>query len=130
MEKQFESLKNPKALTIGKTKFYVSTIPAFYAQRIMLKAGPALAELDVTKIPEDVIVELLSYTAFENENGVPVVLDSVEMVNMNVQNPKDLIALELAEIEENFGFFFDGSLQKVFQPLVDLMQRSSGTSTP
>lgn len=130
MSKSFDNLKNPNKINIGGRAFYVSTIPAFYAQRIMLKAGHALADLDPTKIPEDVILELLSYAAFVNENGVKIVLDSIDIINECVSNPKDLIELELAEIKENFGFFFDGSLREVFRPMLEMITQGSETSTP
>ena len=139
--KKFDDLKNVREVKIGKPGhekvFYVSTIPAFYAQRILLAAGPALADLDLSKLPEWVLLEILSYCAFQNENGVPVMLDGIDMVNMCVPDPRDLIALELKAVEENFGFFFDGSLRELFQPLLEKIlekqaedEETKGTSTP
>jgi hypothetical protein len=128
MAKVFEKLKDPKEEKIGNLTCYVSKIPAFYAQRILLAGGSALSTLDMTKLPESVILELLSYTAVENENGGKVVLDGIEMVNVMIENPKDLIALELKLVEYNFGFFFDGSLREVFDPLAELISGSAKTS--
>lgn len=135
MEKKFEELKNPKQVKINGSTYYTSTIPAFFAQRILLKAGDALSSLDVSKLPETVITDLLSYTAYENEYGNKIVLDCVDIINECVANPIDLIELELKEIEENYGFFFDGSLQSVFAPLMELIKAGveknhSGMSTP
>lgn len=130
MAKVFEKLKDPKEEKIGNLTCYVSKIPAFYAQRILLAGGAALSTLDMTKLPESVILELLSYTAVENANGGKVVLDGIEMVNVMIENPKDLIALELKLVEYNFGFFFDGSLREVFDPLAELISGSAKTSTP
>lgn len=129
MAKVFEKLKDPKEEKIGDLTCYVSKIPAFYAQRILLAGGEALTTLDMTKMPESVILELLSYTAVENANGGKVVLDGIEMVNVMIENPKDLIALELKLVEYNFGFFFDGSLREVFDPLAELISGSARTST-
>lgn len=131
MSKSFDQLKNPREFKSGKQRFFVSTIPAFYAQRILLKSGEAMANLDLSKLPEEVVLEILSYTACENENGVKIVLDDIDIVNQMVSDPKSLIALEIEEVKENFGFFFDGSLRDVFQPLVNLITRQdTGTSTP
>jgi hypothetical protein len=131
MAKVFEKLKDPKEEKIGNLTCYVSKIPAFYAQRILLAGGEALTTLNMTKLPESVILELLSYTAVENANGGKVVLDSIELVNVMIENPKDLIALELKLVEYNFGFFFDGSLREVFDPLTELLNSGSArTSTP
>jgi hypothetical protein len=131
MSKSYEQLKNPREFKVGKHRFFVSTIPAFYAQRILLKAGESMANLDLSKLPEDTVLEILSYTACENENGVKVVLDDIDIINQLVSDPKSLIALEIEEVKENFGFFFDGSLREVFQPLVELItQRGSETSMP
>ena len=129
MAKIFDKLKDPKKVSIGGLTCYVSKIPAFYAQRIMLAAGESLASLDVSKVPESVILELLSYTAVENSNGNPIVLDEVEVINEMIEDPKDLIELELRVLEYNFGFFFDGSLRKVFDPLIDLLKQSAGEKT-
>ena len=131
MSKSYEQLKNPREFKVGKQRFFVSTIPAFYAQRILLKAGESMANLDLSKLPEDTVLEILSYTACENENGVKVVLDDIDVINQLVSDPKSLIALEIEEVKENFGFFFDGSLREVFQPLVELItQRGLETSMP
>lgn len=129
MAKVFEKLKDPKEVKIGNLTCYVSKIPAFYAQRILLASGSALTTLDMTKLPESVILELLSYTAVENANGGKVVLDGIEMIDVMVQNPRDLIELELKAVEYNFSFFFDGSLREVFDPLVELLNGSAKTST-
>lgn len=127
--KQFSQLIDPREVKIGNKTFFTSTIPAFYAQRIMLTAGPALADLDVSKLPESVILEILSYCAVKNDNGDGIVLDEIELINMAFESTTQLIELEMKEIEENFGFFFDGSLQRIFQPLVELIKKSSETST-
>ena len=129
-KKTFEQLLNPKEIKIGKKTYYTSTIPAFFAQRIMLAAGPALGDLDVSKLPESVILDILSYCAVVNENGVGIVLDDIDIINMSFDKPTHLIELEMKEIEENFGFFFDGSLREVFRPLMELIKKSSETSTP
>lgn len=130
MSKLFEKLKDPSEIQIGGKTCYVSKIPAFYAQRIILNAGEALTSLDMAKLPEPVILDLLSYTAVKfDETGTNVVLDSIDTVNSLIDNPKDLIELELKLVEYNFGFFFDGSLREVFKPLEDLMKKSIGTST-
>jgi hypothetical protein len=128
---KFDKLKDPKQITIGELTCHVSKIPAFYAQRILLAGGEALATMNVAKLPEEVILALLEYTAVDNDNGGHIVLDSPEMVNEMIANPKDLIALELQVIEYNFSFFFDGSLREVFAPLVELLKQSADkTSTP
>ena len=129
MAKIFDKFKDPKSVTIGSLTAYVSKIPAFYAQRILLALGESLVDLDVSKIPEPVLLDLLSYTAIETEKGAKIVLEDVAIINELIQDPKDLIELELRVLEYNFSFFFDGSLRKVFEPLLALLKQSAGEKT-
>lgn len=128
--KSFDELKDPKEYKIGNLTCAVSKIPAFYAQRIILAAGEAINDLNMSKIPEPVLLDLLSYCAVKNPSGEWIVLDDLGCINLLIANPKDLIALELKAVEYNFGFFFDGSLREVFAPLVELIKKSAETSTP
>lgn len=102
--KTFDELKEPKKIKIGNLSCAVGKIPAFYAQRIILAAGAALSDMDMSKLPESVILELLSYCAVQNPSGEFVVLDDVEVVNLLVDSPKDLIELELNAVQHNFSF--------------------------
>lgn len=104
--KSYDDLKEPKEVTIGKLSCAVSKIPAFYAQRIILAAGSALSDMDMTKLPESVLLELLSYCAVKNPSGEYKVLDDLGVVNLLIDSPKDLIALEIKAVEYNFGFFW------------------------
>lgn len=128
--KSYDDLKEPKEVTIGKLSCAVSKIPAFYAQRIILAAGSALSDMDMTKLPESVLLELLSYCAVKNPSGEYKVLDDLGVVNLLIDSPKDLIALEIKAVEYNFGFFLDGSLREVFEPLLEQVKKSAATSTP
>jgi hypothetical protein len=121
MEKSFDTLINPKKFKTDNVEYYVGKIPAFFAQRILLSCG---GELDITTIPEQVILDLLSYAAVVNKHGVPVVLDGIEIINMMVEDPKVLLAIEVSIIEENFRFFYDGSLKEIFKPLIEMVQGS------
>ena len=122
MAKEFDKLLEPEKFKYNDMEFYVAKIPVFYAQRLLLASGEALKELDVSKLPESVILELLSYTAVVNPQGNPVVLDNIDIINLLVKTPSALLAIEEKVIEVNFGFFFDGSLHEVFQPLVELIK--------
>ena len=69
MAKKFESLTEPKKFKYNDLTYHVGKIPVFYAQRILLASGDALKDLNLSLVPESVILELLSYVAVENENG-------------------------------------------------------------
>lgn len=126
MAKKFEELIEPKKFTTGDIEYHVGKIPAFYAQRILLKAGAALKDFDLAKLPEDVILEILSHVAIINSNGSPVILDDIDVINVLLGSNTDaLIEIELKAIEENFRFFFDGSLREAFKPLMELMLAES-----
>lgn len=129
---KFEELIDPKKFNIDDIEYYVGKIPAFYAQRILLRSGDALKEFDMTKLPEDVITDILSYTAVVNRHGEPITLDCPETVNFLLgNNTKALIAIEMRAITENFGFFLDGDLREIFEPIVKRMmgEQNSSSST-
>lgn len=127
---KFEELIDPKKFNIDDVEYYVGKIPAFYAQRILLRSGDALKEFDMTKLPEDVITDILSYTAIVNGHGEPVILDCPEMVNFLLgNNTKALIAIEMRAITENFGFFLDGDLREIFEPIVKRMMGEANSSS-
>jgi hypothetical protein len=46
-------------------------------------------------------------------------------------NTKALIAIEMRAITENFGFFLDGDLREIFEPIVRRMmgEQNSSSST-
>lgn len=130
MKNTFNTLVDPKAFKMsdGRT-YHVGKIPVFYAQRILLACGDALKDFNPASLPEPCIQELLSYVAVETPEGSPVVLDSEETVNLLVPTIKDLLSIELKVIEENFGFFFDGSLQEIFKPIVEKIEEANRKNT-
>jgi hypothetical protein len=126
MNKRYEELIEPKKFKAGSIEYHVGKIPAFYAQRILLKSGSALKDFDLNKIPEDVILEILSHVAIINDNGEPVVLDNIDIINILLgSKTKELIEIELKAVEVNFGFFFDGSLRGIFDPLMKMVLEAS-----
>ena len=125
MEKQFEQLIEPKKFNYEGSEFYVGKIPAYNAQKIMLRSGDALKKFDMTKLDEETILELLSYSAVVNKGGEAIVLDSPEMVNAVIgQNTELLIAIEVQILMENYGFFLDGAIRRIFDPLIEKMAKA------
>lgn len=122
MAKVYEQLIEPIKFKTGDIEYHVGKIPAFYAQRILLKAGGVIKDFNFAELPEDVLLELLSYVAIVNDSGVPIVLDGEEIINVLLgSKTKELIEIELKVVEVNFDFFFNGSLQKTFEPLIRMM---------
>lgn len=99
-----------KKVEVGGKTFRLNKIPAFQAQKIAFACIGALKEKDLSRIPDEIVWKLLSYVEFDNGMGGTVALDSDEMVALHVPDAGALMALELNELEYNFGFFFDGSL--------------------
>lgn len=126
MNKRYEELIEPKKFKSGNVEYHVGKIPAFYAQRILLKSGAALRDFALDKIPEDVILDILSNVAVINDNGEPVVLDDIDVINILLgDKTKELIEIELKAVEVNFGFFFDGSLREIFDPLMKIIMEAT-----
>jgi hypothetical protein len=126
MNKRYEELIETKKFKAGNVEYHVGKIPAFYAQRILLKSGAALRDFALDKIPEDVILDILSNVAVINDNGEPVVLDDIDVINILLgDKTKELIEIELKAVEVNFGFFFDGSLREIFDPLMKIIMEAT-----
>lgn len=109
--------------------FYISKIPAFYAQEIFMSAATAFQRKDAGSLPRETVLKLLSYTALKmDDEGVKsaVCLDNPVAVNTYVKDPFTLLALEMKMIEKNYSFLFDGRLQKVLEPMLASMK---GTET-
>ncbi len=111
----------PKELEIGeeKEKFIISKIPAIQAQQLYRKLMQEVkddGDIAMTYLPEDAIVELLSYSArVDGEDWTA--LDNSNAINFTFKNVENLIELEAAMIRYNFGFLFNGGLQKVLEVL-------------
>lgn len=126
MAKNYESMIEPKKFTAKDgTVYHVGHIPCFYAQRMLMESGDALTSFNISKIPQSVLLELLSNVAVECENGNRIVLENETVIETILGTKvKTLIEIELKVIEENFGFFLDGSLREVFQPLMDRITKA------
>lgn len=110
-----DSFISPKNVEIGGKKFIVSKIPAIQAQRIygkIIGVVQEMGDIGITALPQDIVSELLKYTAIRLDDG-DIPLDTVDKVNTHCTNLIDLIELQTVMVKENFGFFFDGSLQKL-----------------
>lgn len=127
-----KALKNTEKVKIGEHTYVLSSIPAFQAQKLLMKAIGALASGNVADVPPDVMLELLSYAAIINQNGAEVQFENEELVDMMVGSPVELIELESRMVEKNFGFFGDGSIRSALSRLMKTMAgRDSGdAATP
>lgn len=127
-----KDLRNPEKVKIGEHTFVLSSIPAFQAQKLLMKVVGALSNGNVADIPPDVVLELLSYAAIINKNGAEVQLENEELIDMMVGDPMELIELESRMVEKNFGFFGDGRLKNALSRLMTTMagRASGGEGTP
>ena len=109
----------PKEIEIEGTKYLISKIPAIRAQQVyrgIMQASATDGDIALTYLPEDVALGLLEFVAVV-EGDEKTALDSADKVNFYIPQVEELIKLEAAMIRYNFGFLFDGSLQKVLEAL-------------
>lgn len=116
----------PKRIKIGNSQFVISKIPAIQAQQVygtIMKECKDEGDIAMTYLSENACLALLSYAAFDrDEDGTDtnlIPLNATEAINVYCGNVTTLINLEAAMIRYNFGFLFDGSLQKVLGVLRD-----------
>ena len=105
----------PKEVEIDGTKFVISKIPAMQAQQVyraVMKESLDDGDVAMTYLTEETSISLLSYAAmYEGEDLTA--LDEPRKVEFACSTLQKLIKLEAAMIRYNFGFLFDGTLQKV-----------------
>ena len=124
-----KELRNPEKVRIGDNTYVISTIPAFTAQKILMKAFGAIAEGSIASLPPEVILDLLSYSAAINKNGAEVQLNNEELVEMMVGSPMELIELETRMVEKNFSFLGDGRLNDALSRMTKSLTASKGSGT-
>ena len=133
MNKAGNRLKEPEEVKVVgcDETFFVSTIPATVAQDLLLGAMGAITSKDVSKLPPDTRKKLMSYVS-KKMGDLPVeesiLLDNDTAIDTYCST-FTLIQLELKEIERNFGFLFDGSLQKMLETM-SLNTNNTETSDP
>ena len=116
----------PKPIKIGENHFVISKIPAIQAQQIygaIMKECKEDGDIAMTYLSEETGLSLLAYTAFdqmgEGDADHLIPLNASAAVNAYCADITTLMELEAAMIRYNFGFLFDGSLQKVLGVLRD-----------
>jgi len=111
---------------IGDKTYFISSIPAVNAQKMLIRAFSAFTSGNVSALPEDLISELLSYAGTYNDSRAEVQFIDDDVIGMFVTDPMVLIEIEARMVEKNFGFLADGRLQKVLERLGKVMAPKEG----
>lgn len=113
----YKDFIHPTDVKIGSRKFVISKIPAIVAQtRVYPSVAKAISSdgmLGLTMLPIDVVRTILSCVAYRDEDGEWLELDTDERVNKAFEDFKDLPAVIVKMVKENFDFLIDGSLREV-----------------
>lgn len=127
---QEKNLLNKQDIEIDGKKYFISSIPALQAQRMLLKAFGALTNGNIANLPPELLEELLSYAGAYNPNGAEVQFMDEEIIGMMVSDPAVLMEIEARMVEKNFGFLADGRLNRVVERLSRALTPSSPTEKP
>lgn len=114
---QTKTLIKKEDVTIDGKKYFISSIPALKAQRMLLDGFGAFANGGVGSLPDSLIRELLSYAGAYNNAGGEVQFVDEDVIEMMVDDPVVLMELESMMVEKNFGFLADGRMSKVMERL-------------
>lgn len=115
---QEKTLKEKEYIDIDGKTYFISAIPAWKAERLMLKGLTALSAMDISKLPDDFLWELLSYCGIKNEaTNTEIQFVNEQVLDGYVIDPMVLIELQARMVEKNFGFFSDGRLTRVMTRL-------------
>ena len=120
-----KSLRDKTDVTINGRRYFVSSIPAIPAQRMLLKAFSALSQGGIGALPPDVLSELLSYAGTYNQHGQEVQFANDDLVELMGVSLADLIELETVMLEKNLGFFTDGSLSRAVERLTSIFAKGA-----
>lgn len=120
----FEQILEPTEIVLGDKKFVLGKIPAFYAQGL---CGQVMNN-SISNLPAETVRGLLKYVYVEL-NGQYLSLDSDVIINQHCSDLFHLYTLETKQIEKNFGFLFDGKLQKLFEELLPAEIREKRNTT-
>ena len=114
-----EKFIEKEEIKIGGKRFVISKIPAIQAQAIygeIVRSTTDVGDIGMTFLPTELATRILAFAAFYDEN-IWVTLEDEFQIDKVFSNLLDLIELEAAMIRKNFGFLFDGKLQKVLEEL-------------
>lgn len=118
--------KDPKKIEINGEKFILSKIPAVQAQQVygaIMKECKDDGDVAMTYLSKETALQLLEYAAYDvtgEENGAGwICLNDETELNVECKTIDVLIELEAAMIRYNFGFLFDGNLQRLLGVLRD-----------
>ena len=118
---EVENFVDKEEVEIDGIKCCLSSIPAIPAKEIygeIVRATSDVGDIGMSFIPWATSKKLLGYAAWYNpEAKIWITLDSETEVNTVFKKHFTLIKLEAAMIRKNFGFLFDGSLQKQLELL-------------
>jgi len=120
----FEQIIEPTEIVLGDKKFVLGKIPAFYAQGLCGQ----IMHSSIANLSADTVRGILKYVYVEL-NGKYMPLDSDIMVDQHCPDLFNLYTLETKQIEKNFGFLFDGKLQKLFEELLPAEVREKKNTT-
>lgn len=115
----------------AKNRYYISKIPAYESQSILLSALSAFQNQDVSQLPQGTVNKLMSYVSCKmGDAGVEesILLDTQAMIDAYCDDVFVLLQLELKMVEKNYGFLFDGRLQKALETVK--FTKSTETSNP
>lgn len=123
-----KSFIEPKEVDINHKRYVISKIPAIQAQtiyRMIMQECKDEGDIGMTYLTETTAISLLTYAASiigggESDDWIP--LTSAREINVAFDKVEDLITLEAMMIRYNFGFLFDGTLQKLLGVLRDQVQ--------
>lgn len=114
-----DTFLDKKEIELEGVKFMISKIPAIQSQKVygeIMKEAKSDGDIAMTYLSPDTAKDLLAYTAyFDGANWLS--LDQDYRINDSCKNLEVLMKLQAAMIQYNYGFLFDGGLQKVLAAL-------------
>lgn len=110
-----DDFRNPEVVEIGGRKVTISSIPSVEGLSIYRAIVPFIRDngsLGITLIPQNIIIQITKFTAVELQDGGKLPLETVDSLNANF-DMFGILSIVKKMYDKNFGFFADGSLQKL-----------------
>jgi len=93
-----------KVITLGGKRFIVKKAPATVAYEVALRYRKAVKNTDVDEMKK-CLYTLCKYVDVDLGDGRLVALDNPDFIDQHITCANDLITLQEATVEHNFGFF-------------------------
>lgn len=113
----------PKEITIDGKVYILSKFTPVEGREIVSQyLVTAIPKIGDYKVNQEMMLKLMSYVAIPRDNGTPLQLTKLELINNHVESWETLMKIEAAMMEYNCSFFQDGRVSTFLEDIAQKAQ--------